>query len=139
MSQGKAYTPEQREMIIKSLQEYLEIGFSRNKACDLIGLAPQTLHNWIKNDEALGIRIHGWENAINKVALSNLIDAINKEAEMDDARKETTKWWVERRMRADFATKVENENNNHTKLEIVFDNAFNETPQQTEEHSSEQG
>jgi hypothetical protein len=107
MAQGKAYTPEQREMIITSLQDYLELGFSRNKACDLIGLPPMTLCNWIKNDEALGIKIQGWENAINKVVLANLVDAIKKESEMDDARKETTKWWAERKMKADFSVKTE--------------------------------
>jgi hypothetical protein len=139
MSQGKAFTEEQKNTIIQSLQDYLELGFSRNKACELTGLAPATLSNWVKADEALGIKLQGWENAINKVALANLRDAIMRESEMEDSRKETTRWWAERKMRADFATKVENDNNNHTKLEIVFDNAFNETPQQTEEHRSEQG
>jgi hypothetical protein len=106
--QGKAFTKEQKEMIIQSLQDYLELGFSRNKACELTGLAPATLSNWVKEDEALGIKLQGWENAINKVALANIRDAIMKESEMDDARKETTKWWAERRMKADFSTKVEN-------------------------------
>lgn len=107
MSQGKAWTKEQKDTIIQSLQDYLELGFSRNKACELIGLAPSTLSNWVKEDESLGIKLQGWENAINKVALANIRDAIMKESEMEDTRKETTKWWAERRMRADFSTKTE--------------------------------
>ena len=135
MSQGKAFSSEQKESIIQSLKDYLELGFSRNKACELTGLAPQTLSNWVQIDESLGIKLQGWENAINKVVMANLLDAINKESEMDDNRKETTKWWAERKMRADFATKVENDNK--TELRITFDDSFNDTPQQTESDNQE--
>lgn len=109
MSQGKAFTPEQRETIIKSLQPYLEMGLSRNRACSLIGLSPVTLFNWIKDDEALGIRIQGWENAMNVLATANIKQALEKEAETDDTRKETSKWWAERRMKNDFSTKTESD------------------------------
>ena len=108
MAQGKAYTTEQKEQAIQSLKDYLELGFSRNKACGLIGLPPATLSNWVKEDETLGMRLEGWENAINKLAMANIVDAIQKEGEMDDARKETTKWWLERKMKTDFSTRVEN-------------------------------
>ena len=108
MAQGKAFTPEQREMIIQSLKDYLEVGFSRNKACSFVGLPPQTLSNWVKEDEALGIKLQGWENAMNKLAMANLRDAMLKEAEMDDNRKETSKWWAERKMKDDgFSTRSE--------------------------------
>jgi hypothetical protein len=133
--QGKAFTEEQKDTIIQSLQDYLELGFSRNRACKMVGLSPVTLFNWIKADESLGIKIEGWQNSVNKVVIANLRDAILKEAEMDDSRKDTSKWWAERRMRKDFATKVENENNNNTKLEITFDNAFNDSTFEAERHS----
>ena len=108
MAQGKAYTEEQKTTIIESLQDYLELGFSRNKACELIGLDPTTLSKWVQKDEALSMKLQGWENAINKLALANIRDAIMKESEMDDNRKETTKWWAERRMKNDgFSTRTE--------------------------------
>lgn len=107
MAQGKAFTPEQKNTIIESLQAYLELGFSRNKACELVGLDPTTLSKWVQKDEALSIKLQSWENAINTVAMANIRDAINKESEMDDARKETTKWWLERKMKQDFSTKTE--------------------------------
>jgi hypothetical protein len=107
MAQGKAYTPEQRETIINSLQPYLEMGFSRNKACEFIGLTPQTLSLWVNDDEALLIKLTSWENVVNTIAMQNIVDAINLEAEMEDARKETTKWWLERRMKKDFSTRTE--------------------------------
>lgn len=108
MAQGKEFTSEQKEMIIQSLKEYLELGFSRNKACGIIGLPPQTLSNWVKNDEALGIRLQGWENAMNKLAMANLRDAMIKEGEVEDNKKDTSKWWAERKMKDDgFSTRIE--------------------------------
>lgn len=109
MSQGKAFSPEQRETIIQSLQPYLEMGFSRNKACAFIGLKPNTLSNWVKDDEALGMKLQGWENTVNSMVMANIVDAIRREGELeDDLRKENSKWWAERKMKDDFSTRQEN-------------------------------
>lgn len=107
MAQGKEWTKEQREMIVQSLQPYLEMGLSRNRACSLIGLAPATLSNWVKEDPALGIKLTGWENAMNVLAIANLKSALEKEAETEDVKKETSKWWAERKMKEDFSTRTE--------------------------------
>lgn len=106
MAQGREWTKEEKDSIIQSLKPFLEAGLSRNKACESIGLAPQTLSNWVVNDEALGIKLQGWENTLNLLAMSNIASALNKEAEMDDNRKETSKWYLERRMK-DFSPKQE--------------------------------
>jgi hypothetical protein len=110
--QGKAYTKEQKDVIIESLKSYLELGFSRNKACEIIGLDPSTLSRWKDDDEALSIKLQSWENAINKLAMANIVDAIKKEGELEETRKETTKWWLERKMKHDFSTKIEQELSN---------------------------
>jgi hypothetical protein len=107
MAQGKAFTDEQRNVIIESLRPYLEMGLSRNRACSLIGLHPSTLSIWLGEDEALSIKIQAWENAMNVLATANIKSALEKEAEMDDTKKETSKWWAERRMKEDFSTKTE--------------------------------
>lgn len=107
MSQGKAYTEEQRVMILESLKDYLEIGFSRSKACKMVGFDETTLSKWLSADEALSMKVQGWENAMNKLALANIRDAMMKESEMDDNRKDTSKWWSERRMKDDFSTRQE--------------------------------
>jgi hypothetical protein len=108
MSQGKAFTPEQRESIIQSLKTYLEMGFSRNKACNLIGLPPTTLSNWTREDESLSIKLQGWENTLNALAISNIASALQKESEVEDNKKETSKWWLERKLKDDgFTTKTE--------------------------------
>ena len=110
MSQGKEFTTEQRQEIMQSLKPYLELGFSRNKACDLIGLPPTTLSNWAREDEALGMKLEGWENAMNKTALANIQTAMVKETE--DGKADTAKWWAERKMKHDFSLKLEQEHSN---------------------------
>lgn len=95
MAQGKAFTPEQRENIIQSLQRYLEMGFSRNKACAFIGLAPGTLSNWVKDDESLGMKLASWENTNSALALSNIYSALQKESE--EGKADISKWYLERR------------------------------------------
>lgn len=107
MAQGKAYTDKQREMILESLKDYLELGFSRSRACKMVGFDETTLSKWLSNDEALSMKVQGWENAMNKLALANLRDALLKESESDDSKKETSKWWSERKMKEDFSTKSE--------------------------------
>lgn len=108
MAQGKAYTPEQRESILESLRPYLEMGFSRSKSCKLIGLNETTLSKWVQADEALSMKLEGWENVLNAVAISNIADAIRREGELeDDLRKDNTKWWLERKMKQDFSTRTE--------------------------------
>jgi len=107
MSQGRAFTPEQREMILESLKDYLELGFSRSRACKMVGFDETRLSKWLSNDEAFSMKVQGWENAMNKLALANIRDAMMKESETEDARKDTSKWWSERKMRDDFSTKTE--------------------------------
>jgi len=107
MAQGKAFTPEERESIIESLQPFLSVGMSRNKSCEAIGLDPTTLSKWVQDSEALSMKLKGWENSLNKLAMQNIADALAKEGETEDARKETSKWYLERRMRNEFATKTE--------------------------------
>jgi transposase-like protein len=108
MSQGKAFTPEEKESIIKSLQPYLEMGFSRNKACEFIGLAPQTLSVWVQDDESLRMKLTGWENVVNTIAMQNIVQAIQKENESEDLRLENTWKWADRKMKDDgFTTKTE--------------------------------
>ena len=110
MSQGKPFTKEQKDSIIESLKPHLELGFSRNRACELIGLDPSTLSKWAKADEALSMKLQGWENTVNTIVMANIVDAIKREGELpDDIRKENSWKWAERRMKKDFSTRVEND------------------------------
>lgn len=97
MAQGKEFTSDERESIIQSLRPFLEQGYSRNKACAFIGLPPQTLSNWVKHDEALGMKLTGWENALSSLALANIKRALDVEAEQDDARVDNSWRYLERK------------------------------------------
>lgn len=108
MAQGKAWKKEEKNRIIQSLREYLELGYSRNKACEFIGLTPSTLSNWVKADNSLGMKLTGWQNKVNIQARKNIVEAIENEQGEKDTKKETSKWWAERKMKADFSTRTEN-------------------------------
>ena len=114
MAQGKEFTKEQREEILESLRPFLELGFSRSKACKMVGLNESTLSRWIKADEVLGMKVAGWENAVNKLVMANIFDALKAESkDQDDKKKETSKWWAERKMKGEgFSQKVEQELSN---------------------------
>lgn len=108
MAQGKPFTEKQREQAVESIRPHLELGFSRNEACRMVGLDPTTLCKWAKKDETLSMKLASWENAVTTVAIANIRDAVLREAEMnDDAKKETSKWWLERRAKKDFSTRQE--------------------------------
>lgn len=79
MAQGKAFTPEEKSAAIESLQSYLEMGFSRNKACSFVGLDPTTLSKWVKEDNGLSMKLTGWENKLSALALANVYQAIQNE------------------------------------------------------------
>jgi hypothetical protein len=80
MSQGKPFTPEQKATIIESLRPYLEMGFSRNKACRFIALDPTTLSKWVQDDEALSMKLVSWENVNSALALANIHQALKNES-----------------------------------------------------------
>lgn len=97
MAQGKAFTPEERASIIESLKPFLEMGYSRNKACSFIGLDPTTLSKWVQADEALSMKLVAWENANIALALANVHKALKVEAETKDARVDNSWKYLERK------------------------------------------
>ena len=101
MAQGKEFTEKQREEIIQSLEEYLKLGYSRNKACELVGFKPTTLSEWVVKDEGLRIKLQGYENYVNVKARANIVKTI----EGGDVPQ--SNWWAERKMKGEFSTRTE--------------------------------
>lgn len=95
--QGKPYTDKERQQIIESLQPYLEMGFSRRKACAFIGFDDTTLSKWVQDDKGLSTKLTGWENALSALALANVHKSLKAEAEMEGARIDNSKWYLERK------------------------------------------
>ena len=93
MAQGKAYA---QDKILESLRPYLELGFSRSKACKLIGLDETTLSKGAKSSEEVSMKLTGWENTMNALAMANIQMAIKKESESEeDVRKENSWKWLQ--------------------------------------------
>jgi len=119
--QGKPYTEQQKNTIIESLRPYLEAGLSRNRACNRVGFDPTTLSKWVVNDPALSIKLQAWEDAINLMALANIQDAIRREGELEDDVKKENSWkWVERKMKDEFSTKVETQNETNITADVTI-------------------
>jgi len=99
MAKGKEWTEEEIKNIIQGMRPYLELGFSRNKACSFIGVAPSTISNFVKQDDSVGILLTSWENVVSAIAISNVRQAIQKESELDDDLKKENSWkWLERKI-----------------------------------------
>ncbi len=116
MAQGKAFTQKQRETIIESLRPYLEMGFSRNKACKFIGLDPTTLSKWVQDDEALSIKLVAWENVNQALALANIHKAIENEglkANEGDTRVENS-WKLISKLEEGYKDKLDVTSNDQT-------------------------
>ena len=77
--QGKAYKAEERLQIIESLKPFLEMGFSRRKACAFIGFDDTTVSKWVQEDAGLSIKLTSWENVNTAMALANVHQAMVNE------------------------------------------------------------
>lgn len=95
--QGKAYTEKEKLGIIESLKPFLEMGYSRKKACSFIGFDDTTLGKWLKADAGLSSKVVAWENTNNALALANVYKALLKEAEADDGKVDNSWRYLERR------------------------------------------
>lgn len=95
--QGKPYTPEQKAEIIESLKPFLEMGYSRRKACAFIGFDDTTLSKWVQDNPGLSMKLTGWENTLSSLALANVHKAIKIESETEDAKIDNSWKYLERK------------------------------------------
>jgi len=103
--QGKAYTAQQRQEIIKSLSIYLKLGYSLKKACELAGFQYNTIYTWSQKDPALLIKINAWQSTVSVKARKVLIEKIRK----GDVK--LSQWWLECMERDSFDVRSQNESN----------------------------
>lgn len=90
MQQGKQYTSEQVNKVLKVIQENLTNGQSRNNACIMAGISPSTLSRWLKLDDELAMKVSTWESNLNYLARDNIASAI-KENNLP-----ISKWYLEK-------------------------------------------
>jgi len=117
MSQGKKYTKEDREVIIESLKSYLQLGYSRSKACKFIGFDESTLSKWSVASESLSMRLTGWENETSVLARKNLRSDIEKRGNTDTSLK-----WLQAKDRQEFGKNLDvtSDHKPISKIEVVY-------------------
>ena len=113
--QGKAYTPEQRANIIESLKPYLEMGFSRKKACAFVGFDDTTLSKWVQDDPGLSTKLTGWENVNTALALATIHQAIQNEklqADENGSTRAENAWKLVSKLEDGYKDKLDVTSNN---------------------------
>lgn len=96
MAQGKAWD---KELILKSLEPYLSLGYSRYKSCVLAGFDEALLSRWEQKHPELTVRINSMINQPNAMARRNWVSAISN-GDLDASQE-----WLKRRERDDFSEK----------------------------------
>lgn len=93
-----------KEEVMKALQQYFLLGYSRRKACMFVGVNSTTLSKWESKDPTLSAKIDGWKNSVNARARQVIAKKINDRKNPDS---ELSKWWLERREKKSFSTRTE--------------------------------
>jgi len=101
MAQGKAFTDLQKAEIIKSLEPFFKLGCNLKKACAYGGICYNTVYNWVKEDEALLIKIKALQNEVNADARKVLVKAIK------EGDKQIALNWLSKKEKDEFSDRTE--------------------------------
>lgn len=107
MSQGKAWDKEQ---VVELLKPKFQLGYSVNKACELINLPASTFKTWLETDDELRLKVNAWQNEISdmarKVWQESIVTGIEQKNGTFD-KYTPAKEWLERREKKEFSTRTE--------------------------------
>lgn len=95
---GKPFTAEERENIIRGVEKYMLLGYDLKNACTMARVAYTTVHQWYTKDDTLRIRLDAAKWSVSGKARANLVDAIK----LGDLK--SSQYWLEKRDR-DFVNK----------------------------------
>ena len=101
MAQGKAFTDLQKAEIIKSLEPFFKLGCNLKKACAYGEICYNTVYNWVKDDEALLIKIKALQNEVNADARKVLVKAIK------EGDKQIALNWLSKKEKDEFSDRTE--------------------------------
>jgi transposase len=121
MAQGKSWN---KEKIIELLKEYLKLGYSVNKACEISGIAQSTVQTWIDKDEELRLKINSWQNEPSVLARRNWIEALKygKPSKFGDDKYTPAKDWLERKEKNEFSLRQEVTGKDGEKIQLTWSN-----------------
>lgn len=99
MAQGKAWD---KNEVIEILKPYFKMGCNVTKACRYAGIAQSTVQTWVEDDEELRLKISAWQNEPNALARANWL------AKMAEGDYNSSRDWISKREKDEFADRVEN-------------------------------
>jgi hypothetical protein len=105
---------------LQKLEYAFSIGCSDREACFYADIAESTLYNYQNNNPQFVERKHSLKNNPLFKARKTVYDNLQE--------KETAKWYLERKVKDEFSTRIENKNDNTTKTVEI-----NLTPEEFEE------
>ena len=110
MGRPSKYTDE----IIKSLVKSFEDGSTITEACNVAGISRQSYYDWMELHDDFSDKILIAQEYPDYVAKSLVVSAMKK-GDVD-----TGKWWLERKLRNEFATKSEQQHSGQIEYKPIM-------------------
>lgn len=89
------------EGVVQNLEASLRNGFSITKACELAGIGRRTYYDEVERNLGFAERMERAEQFLTEKARQNVGMAVN------EGDIQTSKWWLERKAKTEFATRQE--------------------------------
>lgn len=93
--------PYNKKEILESLEPFFRLGYSRYKACKLIGFDEGLLNKWEKADSTISVKINSW------IADANIKARKVWVSEIENGNYQASKEWLERKEKDEFSLKQE--------------------------------
>ena len=111
-----------REAVLNQLKPYFLMGYPIKTACRYANIHRSNLYYWMKTDNTIKTQINAWRGMINAKSREVVIKAIKGNEEIGvEPDVNTAKWWLERRERNVFATRVETAQSGTLGVQTIHD------------------
>jgi predicted DNA-binding transcriptional regulator AlpA len=102
------------EFVVSKLETGFAKGFNISEACLFAGISRTTYYEYIKENPEFANKVEHLQDNVKMHAKSNIEEAIREKKDID-----TSKWFLERKSRAEFSTKQELEHSGGLSINIV--------------------
>lgn len=90
------------EAIVRKLTDSLQNGFSIERACLLSGITKDSYYRWLKTDKTFSDEMKYAQDFAIEIARQNVVNSV-----VQDKDVQTSKWYLERKAKAEFSTRSE--------------------------------
>lgn len=90
------------DSIVREFERAFRIGMTDQRACEYIGVNPDTYYDWIKKKKGFSERVDRAKLYLRIKATQVVVHSIVKDQNVASAR-----WWLERKYREEFSPKNE--------------------------------